>query len=183
MLRKRYDQPQRVHAWLAEARLTPPVDVFSTGDSYPASVDTCLQTAERAIRTGEVAPALISSWTGWAPSALARGERPEVPASSGTHGRLVDWYRQTFSLAVQYGLIDARWFTSREAWHTQAYRTFPGKLTDYYDHIYAAETALHWPERRKLVIPSDLSEWYRDVFKSAAQLGLAEPDDTENEVS
>ncbi len=191
MLRKRYDKPQRVHAWLAVAGQTLPTGgVFGTGDRHASFSHSCLRTAERALRLGEVATAFVpqpppAPWRpDWARAALERGERPEVPASSGPSGQLVDWYRQTFSLAVRYGLIDAEWFSKREAWHAHAYRTFPGRLTDYYDHICAAERALgSGSERGTLALVGDLSKWYREVFRSAAQLGLAEPDDTANEVS
>jgi hypothetical protein len=96
----------------------------------------------------------------------------------------VDWYRQTFKSAVNFGLVDEQWFSTRETWHAEAYRTFPGKLTDYYDHISAAERALaSGPERGRLANESDLSEWYCEVFRSAEQLGLVEADDPENETS
>ena len=179
-LRKRYDLPQRIYRWLAEARKTPPVGIFSTGESYASSVEACLQTAEKAVNSGAIAPVLISSWTGWAPSALDRGERPEVPARSGTFGLLVDWYRRAFALAVRHGVIDQGWFNSREAWHAEAYSAFPRKPVDYYDHIYAAERALRSDvERRRLTAESDIPQWYRAVFDSAAKRGIAPTDETD----
>jgi len=181
-LRQRYDLPQRIHRWLAEARQTPPVGVFSTGESYASSVESCLHTAEQAIKTGAIAPVLISSWTGWAPSVLESGKRPEVPACSGADGRLVDWYRHTFGSAVRHGIIDDRWFSSREAWHVEAYRTFPGKLVDYYQNINAAERALtREPERRMLASEGGRQKWYGGVFESAVKLGLVPADDAGNE--
>jgi hypothetical protein len=183
-LRKRYDRPQRIHAWLNDARLTLPTDrIFGTGDEYASFSHICLRNAERAIRTGQVAPALVPPWTDWAPSALDRGERPEVPASSGPSGQLVEWYRQTFKLAVSYGLIDELWFSTRETWHAEAYRTFPGELAGYFEHIRAAERALAVePEQRILDADGDLSEWYRGVFTHAVQLGLAAANEIEGDV-
>ena len=172
-LDERYDVSQRMHAWLVAAHQTPPVDVFSTGDSYESSVESCLRTAERAITTGEVTPVLISSWTGWAPSAVARGERPDVPARTGSHGRLVDWYRRTFRLAADYGLIGAEWFSVREAWHAEAFETFPGTLNEYYGHIYAAERSLvSESERQRVSSDGDFRGWHLRVLQHAAALDL-----------
>jgi hypothetical protein len=201
-LRKRYDRPQRVHAWLNDARQTLPTDrVFGTGNEYASFSHICLRNAERAIRTGQVAPELIPPWTDWArgevmqppliplrsvaaSSEVDRRERPEVPASSGPSGQLVDWYRQTFKLAVGYGLIDELWFSTRETWHAEAYRTFPGELAGYFEHIQAAERALAVePEQRILDADGDLSEWYRGVFTFAAQLGLIGANEMENDAS
>jgi hypothetical protein len=131
-----------------------------------------LQTAATAVKTGHVAAALISSWTGWAPSALDRGERPEVPASSGAYGRLVDWYRQTFALASRYGLIGDDWFGLREAWHAEAYRTFPGEPSEYYDHIFAAERLQSAAGHSEPLATGEYEEWYRRVNSLAVELGL-----------
>lgn len=174
-LQKRYDRPQRIHAWLAKATQAPPIDIFSDGDSYESSVSQVVRTAERALRTGAIAPVLISSWTGWAPSALSRGERPQVPARSGTYGRLVDWYRATFDLAVNDGLIDADWMPVREEWHARAFLEFPGKTTDYYDHIHTAERALQSEQEWVRLMgerETEYSAWYHSVFESATKLGL-----------
>jgi hypothetical protein len=179
--RRQFERPQRIYAWLAEARSTPPVDVFSSGDSFPASVEACLKVAERALATSQLAPVLISSWTGWAPSALERGERPEVPAIAGTYGRLVDWYRETFASAVRFGLTGADWFSTREAWHAQAFQEFRGDPKDYYQQIYAAEAALKLEaERRRLSVEGEFPNWYRSIFEAAGNLGLVHTSEAED---
>lgn len=172
-LRKTYDHPQRVHAWLAKLRETPPVDVFSTCESYEASINGCLREAERAVDSGQLADVLISSFTGWAPSALARGERPEVPAVSGWHGRLVAWYRTAFEMAVGFGVVDDSWFENRATWHADAYCTFPGALSDYYEQIRATEKAIGSSSKRdQLLVDGKFPDWYRQVFALADELGL-----------
>lgn len=178
-LRVRYERSQRIHTWLEEGRQSPPLDVFSTGDSFPFSIETCLQTAERALATGQIAPVLISSWTGWAPSALERSERPEVPARRGIQGRLVEWYSRMFDKAAECGLTDGQWWSLREEWHAEAYRTFPGHPTEYYDRIYTAERALaSQPAIRKMHLEGEFSDWYLSVFDSALQAGIAKGDET-----
>jgi len=178
-LRREYDRRQRIHAWLDEIRREPPVGIFSEGESYEGSVSVVVQTAGRAVQTGKIAPVLVSSGTGFAPSALHRGERPRVPARSGSHGRLVDWYRSAFGRAVEHGIVDKDWFSSREQWHSRAFSAFPGLAVDYYEHIYAAERALSsTDERRRLTDASEvdsLNRWYEEVFRTAAEVGLCSP--------
>jgi hypothetical protein len=164
---------------MEEARQAPPVGIFSEGDSYKSSVSEVVRTAGRAVRTGEIAPVLISSWTGFAPSALARGERPQVPARTGTSGRLVEWYRKAFERAVLHGIIESDWYRIREQWHAEAFNDFPADVAEYYEHIYAAERALRSKEeRRRLAAGSEginFKAWYARVFERATQVGLCQP--------
>jgi hypothetical protein len=173
-LRERYARVQDIHAWIDDARAHPPEGIFATGDSYPGSVEACLHAARRAVEFGQLAGVLITSWTGWAPSALERGEIPTVPATLGTHGQLIDWFRQTFALAVSRGLIDPGWYQAREKWHSASFKAFPGKVTDYYEQIYRAEEALASPaEQAILTEPGEFADWYRTVFTLASRAGIS----------
>ena len=77
------------------------------------------------------------------------------------------------------GLIEADWWSTRESWHARAHQSFPGKTTDYWNHIYAAERALASKgEQRKLMDESEGTEyraWYGSVFELATELGLQSP--------
>jgi hypothetical protein len=177
--RQDYEQPQRIRAWQDELRQSPPQGIFAEGASFSDSVSQVVHTASQALKTGDIARCLISSWTAFAPSALDRAERPQVPARTGSEGKLVDWYRSAFDRAVARGLIDADWYRVREQWHAQAYLDFPAEATAYYDHIYAAERGLHSPEQRKdLEAGSEgmpFEQWYSDIFALAERLGLCLP--------
>lgn len=174
-LRAKYERVQKIHSWIEAARENPPTGIFATGDSYEGSVEACLRAARRAVEFGQLADALISSWTGWAPSALERGQKPVVPAKKGTEGQLVDWYRQTFALAAARGLLEPDWYPKREKWHSNAQATFPGPPDQYYEPIRRAEAALA-SERQQatLVAGTEFPDWHRAVFADAVELGIIE---------
>jgi hypothetical protein len=185
--RRDYEPSQGLRSWQDELRRSPPQGIFAEGSSFSDSVSQVAHTARQALKTGDIARCLISSWTGFAPSALDRGEHPQVPACTGSEGELIDWYRDAFVRAVAYGLIDEDWYRAREQWHAEAYLGFPAEPTAYYDHIYAAERGLHSPEQRKALEGggggTQFKEWYSSIFALAEHLGLCPSADAAEEVA
>jgi hypothetical protein len=174
--RRSFKQSQRVRAWQDELRASLPTEGFADGHSAYGGVWQIMNAAVRALRTGDITPCLVSSWTGFAPSALERGERPWDPARSRPEGNLVDWYRDAFALAAARGLIDEYWYPCREEWQFYAFRDFQGEPLRYYDYIHAAARALGSPERRRSLETegdsAEVREWFSRVFAEADRLGL-----------